>query len=219
MKKIKNPPEISQNQPTIWTFYHCSSLFKYCDIVIKHCYKTFLMFSLSMFGPFRCSVFRCSVPFEVRSVDIQSFDIRSHSTFSVSMFSPIQGSVFRCSVLFDVRSIKVCSFEVQSFEVRPFEVWSFEVRSFEVRSRFPTAICVEWAQCYESTVAIWGQLLYVESEHSVMRVLLRYEDSCYMRGRVSTLQHIRALLQYEDSCHMRILTNGQWVQLQYKTLH
>jgi hypothetical protein len=28
MKKIKNPPEISQNQPTIWTFYLCSSLFK-----------------------------------------------------------------------------------------------------------------------------------------------------------------------------------------------
>ncbi len=28
VKKIKNPPEISQNQPTIWTFYHCSSLFK-----------------------------------------------------------------------------------------------------------------------------------------------------------------------------------------------
>jgi hypothetical protein len=28
MKKIKNPPEISQNQPTIWTFYHYSVLCK-----------------------------------------------------------------------------------------------------------------------------------------------------------------------------------------------
>ncbi len=93
------------------------------------------MFSLSMFGSFRCSVFRCSVPFEVWSVDIQSFDVRSHSTFSLSMFSPIRGSVFRCSVLFDVRSFEVWSFDVQSFEVR-----SFEVRSFEVRSRFPCYI-------------------------------------------------------------------------------
>ncbi len=84
------------------------------------------MFSLSMFGPFWCSVFRCSVPFEVRSFDIQSFDVRSHLTFSLSMFRPIWGSVFRCSVLFDVRS----------FEVRSFDVQSFEVRSFEVRSRF-----------------------------------------------------------------------------------
>ncbi len=89
------------------------------------------MFSLSMFGPFRCSVFRCSVLFEVRSFDIQSFDVRSHSTFSLSMFGPIRGLVFRCSVLFDVRSFEVWSFNVQSFEVR-----SFEVRSFEVRSRF-----------------------------------------------------------------------------------
>ncbi len=114
MKKIKNPPEISQkNQPTIWTFYHCSSAFKYCDIVIKHCYKTFSMFSLSLFGPFRCSVFRCSVPFEVRSFDI-----------TLSTFGPIRRSVFRCSVPFDVRS-----FEVRSFDVQSFEVWSFEFRS------------------------------------------------------------------------------------------
>jgi hypothetical protein len=89
------------------------------------------MFSLSMFGPFRCSVFRGSIPFEVRSFDIQSFDDRSHSTFSLSMFGPIRGLVFRCSVLFDVRSFEVRSFDIQSFEVR-----SFEVRSFEVRSRF-----------------------------------------------------------------------------------
>ncbi len=126
MKKIKNPPEISENQPTIWTFYHCSSAFKYCDIVIKHCCKTFSMFGLSMFSPFQCSVFRCSVPFEVWSFDIQSFDVRSHSTFSLSMFSPIRGSVFRCSVPFDVRSFKVRSFDVQSFEVRSFEFrWRF----------------------------------------------------------------------------------------------
>jgi hypothetical protein len=90
------------------------------------------MFSVSMFGPFRCSVFRGLVPFKVRSCDIQSFDVRSHSTFSLSMFGPIRGSVFRCLVLFDIRSFDVRSFEVQSFEVR-----SFEVRSFEVRSRFP----------------------------------------------------------------------------------
>ncbi len=131
MKKIKNPPKISQNQPTIWTFYLCSSLFKYCDIGLKHCYKTFLMFILSMFGPFRCSVFRCSVPFEVRSFDILSFYVQSHSTFSLSMFSPIRGSVFRCSVLFNIRSFKVRFFDVQSFKVR-----SFEVRLFEVQSRF-----------------------------------------------------------------------------------
>ncbi len=98
------------------------------------------MFSLSMFGPFRCSVFWCFVPFEVQSFDIQSFDIRSHSTFSLSMFSPIQGSVFRCSVLFDIRSFEVRSFDVQSFEVR-----SFEVRSFEVRSRF-LPIVSDWVK-------------------------------------------------------------------------
>ncbi len=90
------------------------------------------MFSLSMFGPFRCSFFGCSVPFEVRSFDIQSFDFWSYSTFSLSMFGPIRGSVFRCSVLFDVRSFEVRSFDVQFFEVRSFKVWSFEVRS-----RFP----------------------------------------------------------------------------------
>ncbi len=94
------------------------------------------MFSLSMFGPFRSSVFRCSVHFEVRSCDIQSFDVRSHSTFSLSMFGPIRGSVFRCSVLFDIRSFDVWSFDIQSFEVR-----SFEVRSFEVRSRFCFFCC------------------------------------------------------------------------------
>ncbi len=97
--------KISQNQPTIWTFYHCSSLFKYCDIVIKHCYKTFSMFSLSMFGPLmfslsmfgpvrssvcRHSVFRRSVPF-----DVQSFDVQSHSKFGLSMFGPLRCSVFR----------------------------------------------------------------------------------------------------------------------------
>ncbi len=84
------------------------SPFKYCDIVIKHCYKIF-----SMFNPFPCSVFRCSVPFEVRS-----FDVGAHSTFSLSMFGPIRGSVFRCSVLIDIRSFEVRSFEVRSFEVR-----------------------------------------------------------------------------------------------------
>jgi hypothetical protein len=99
------------------------------------------MFSLSMFGPFWCSVFPCSVPFEVRSFNIQSFDVRSHSTFSLSMSSPIRGSVFRCSVLFDVRSFEVRSFEVQSFKVR-----SFEVRSFEVRSLF----LYFWQRIYEN---------------------------------------------------------------------
>jgi hypothetical protein len=94
------------------------------------------MFSLSMFGPFQCSVFRCLVPFEVRSFDIQSFDVRSHLTFGLSMFSPIRGSVFRCSVLFDVWSFEVRSFDIQSFEVR-----SFEVRSFEVQSRFLRINC------------------------------------------------------------------------------
>jgi hypothetical protein len=110
---------------------HRSSLFKYCDIVIKHCYKLFSMFSLSMFGPFQCSV-----PFEVRSFDIQSFDVRSHSTFSLSMFGPIRDLVLQCSVLFDVQSFEVRSFQVQSFEVRSFEVLSFEVLSFEVQSQF-----------------------------------------------------------------------------------
>jgi hypothetical protein len=56
------------------------------------------MFSLSMFGPFRCSVFRGSVPFEVRSFDIQSFDVRSHSRFGLSMFGPFRCSVFPGSV-------------------------------------------------------------------------------------------------------------------------
>ncbi len=87
---------------------------------------SFSMFSLSMFGPFRCSVFRGSVLFEVRS-----FDVRSLSRFGLSMFGPIRCSVFRCSVLFDVQSFEVQSFDVQSFEVR-----SFDVRSFEVLSRF-----------------------------------------------------------------------------------
>jgi hypothetical protein len=80
--------------------YQCSSLFKYCDIVIKN----------TVIYPFRCSVFRCSVPFKVRSFDVQSFDVRSHSTFSLSIFGPIRGSVFRCSIPFDVRSFEVWSF-------------------------------------------------------------------------------------------------------------
>ncbi len=56
------------------------------------------MFSLSMFGPFRRSVFRGSVPFEVQFFDVQSFDVWSHSTFSLSMFGPFRGSVFWSSV-------------------------------------------------------------------------------------------------------------------------
>jgi hypothetical protein len=115
MKKIKNPPEISQNQPTIWTFYHCSSLFKYCDIVIKHCYKTF-----SMFGPirglvFRHSVFRRSVP----------LDVRSHSTFG-----PIRRSVFRCSVPFEVRSFDVRSFSM--FGLSRFGLSTFSLSMFSL---------------------------------------------------------------------------------------
>ncbi len=75
------------------------------------------MFSLSMFGPFWCSVFRWSVPFEVRSFDIQSFDVRFHSM-----------SVFRCSVPFKVRS-----FDVQPFST--FGLLRFGLSRFSL-SRF-----------------------------------------------------------------------------------
>jgi hypothetical protein len=60
--------------------------------------RSFLMFSLSRFGPirgsvFQHSVFRRSVPF-----DVQPFDVWSHSRFGLSMFGPFRHSVFRGSV-------------------------------------------------------------------------------------------------------------------------
>ncbi len=129
-------------------------MFKYCDIVIKHCYKSFPTFSLSMFGSFRCSVFRCSVPFKVRSFDIQSTQKRLiyHKIFIISMFKYCDIVIKHCYmyVLFDVQSFDFRSFSMFSLSMFgpirgsvfrhsvfrrlvPFDVQSFDVRS---HSRF-----------------------------------------------------------------------------------
>ncbi len=85
--------------------YHCSSLFKYCDIVIKHKHY---------YKHFPCSVFWGLVLFDVQSFDVRSLSKFGLSTFSLSTFGPIWRSVFRCSV----------PFKVQSFDVRSFSMFS-----------------------------------------------------------------------------------------------
>jgi hypothetical protein len=85
-----------------------------------------LRFGLSRFSPFRGSVIRGSVQFEVGSF----------SRFGHSRFGHFRASVIGGSVQFEFQSFEVWSLEVRSFDVQSFEVRSFEVRSFEVWSRF-----------------------------------------------------------------------------------
>jgi hypothetical protein len=69
-------------------------------------------FDLSSFGPFRRSVIRCSVIFDIQSFDVRSLSRFGLSTFCLSTLSPIRRSVFQRSVPFEVRSFDVRSFSM-----------------------------------------------------------------------------------------------------------
>jgi hypothetical protein len=129
------------------------------------------MFSLSMFGPFRCSVFRCSVLF-----DVQSFDVRSHSRFGLLKFSlltfgPIRRSVSRCSVPFEVRSFDVRS--CSTFGLSRFGLSTFSLSRFGLsrigHSRFGHGFDAK------NNLSLWNAILTVlvrrrVSSHNILTV-------------------------------------------------